>query len=147
MTAPINDVVDVLLAQHERLRQRFSLLRAACGGDKKTLFDELARLVHVHEVGEHAVVYQVVRDAAAGGNTIAVACAREEAQIVQAFAGLRDLGVGHPTFDTKLAALHQAFLDHTAHEERDEFPRLRQYLPKQSLYTMANELRDIQAMR
>jgi hypothetical protein len=146
MTVHIDDVVDVLLGQHDRLRQRFSLLRAVSGRDKKALFDELVRLAHIHEVGEQAVVYQALRDTVAGGTTIAVACAREGAQIVRGLAELRDLGVGHPTFDTTLAAVHQAFLDHAAHEERDEFPRLRQYLPKQSLYTMANELRDVQAM-
>ena len=147
MTVRNNDVVDVLLGQHDRLRQRFTLLGAAGGRDKKPMFEELARLVHEHEIGEQAVVYPAVRDTANGGSTVGVACVREEAQIVQAFAELRDLGVGHPTFDTRLATLRQAFLDHTAHEEHDEFPRLRQYLPKQSLHMMANELRDIQAMR
>ncbi len=145
MTVHNDDVVDVLLGQHDRLRQRFSLLRAAGDRDKKALFDELVRLAHIHEVGEQAVVYQALRDTVAG-TAITMACAREEAQIVRRLAELKDLGVGHPTFDTTLAAVHQAFLDHAAHEERDEFPRLRQYLPKQSLYAMANELRDVQAM-
>jgi hypothetical protein len=146
MTVHNDDVVDVLLGQHDRLRQRFSLLRAAGDRDKKALFDEIVRLAHIHEVGEQAVVYQVLRDTVAGGTAIAMACAQEEAQIVRRLAELKDLGVGHPTFDTTLAAVHKAFLDHAGHEERDEFPRLRQYLPKQSLYTMANELRDVQAM-
>ena len=145
MTVHNDDVVDVLLGQHNRLRQRFSLLRAAGDRDKRALFDEIVRLAHIHEVGEQAVVYQALRDTVAG-TAVAMACAREEAQIVRRLAELKDLGVGHPTFDTKLAAVHQAFLDHAAHEERDEFPRLRQYLPKQSLYTLANELRDVQAM-
>lgn len=146
MTSPNNDVVDVLVGQHERLRQRFSGLRTADGRDKYTQFEELVRLVHSHEIGERTVVHQAVRDTAAGNNTIATECAREEAQMVRALAELKDLGIGHPTFDTKFSALHQAFLDHAAHEEHDEFPRLRRYLPKQRLHMMANELRDVQAM-
>ncbi len=147
MTARHDDVVDVLLAQHERLRQRFSDLRSAAGRDRKTLFDDLVRLVHVHEIGEQAVVHPAARDAATGASMTAAECAREEAQIALAFAELKDLGVAHPAFDTKLAALHQAFLNHTACEEDHEFPRLRRYLPKQSLYMMAGELHDVQAMR
>ena len=104
-----DDVVDVLLGQHDRLRQRFSLLRAAGDRDKKTLFDELVRLAHTRRIGEQAVVYQALRDTVAGGTTIAMACAREEAQIVRGLAELKDLGVGHPTFDTTLAAVHQLF--------------------------------------
>lgn len=117
------------------------------GRDRKTLFDDLVRLVHVHEIGEQAVVYPAARDAATGANTIASECAREEDQIALAFAEIRELGVGHPAFDTKLALLNQALLDHIAREEHHEFPRLRRYVPKQSLYMMAGELHDVQAMR
>jgi hypothetical protein len=147
MTARNDDVVDVLLAQHQGLRQRFAALRAAVGSDRKTLFDDLVRFVHVHEIGEQAVVYPAARDAATGANTIAAECAREEDQIAQKFAEIKELGVGHPAFDTKLALLNQALLDHIAREEHHELPRLRRYLPKARLYTMAAELHDVQAMR
>jgi hypothetical protein len=146
MTTRGNDVVDVLTSQHERLAQQFALLTTSVGDARRMLFAELVRLAHAHEVGERAVVYPVVRDTATGGATIAVACMREADHMMQAFAELKDLTVAHPAFDVKLAVLRQAFLDHKAHEERDEFPRLRQYVPRQSLYVMAAELRDVQAM-
>ena len=37
-------------------------------------------------------------------------------------------------------------VDHLAHEERDEFPLLRQYVRAAHLHTMASELHDFQVM-
>jgi Hemerythrin HHE cation binding domain len=148
MTASRNDdIVDVLLGQHEQLRRLFADLRTAQGHDEKTMLRELTQLLQRHEVGEQAVVHQAVRNAVKGGDATGVACASEEDQIVRRLAELKDLGAGHPAFATKLAALHQSFLDHTEHEERDEFPRLRRCVTKQSLHMMAYELHDVQAMR
>jgi Hemerythrin HHE cation binding domain len=146
-TSHNDDIVDVLLGQHEQLRQLFSALRDAQARDGKAMLRELAQLLLRHEIGEQAVVHRAVHDVVRGGNTTGAACASEEDQIVRALAELMDLVPGHPAFETTLTALHQSFLDHAAHEERDEFPRLRRYVTKQSLYMMAYELHDVQAMR
>jgi hypothetical protein len=142
-----DDIVDVLLRQHDRLRELCAAVQAAGEDQKKQLFGELAHLVHLHELGERTVVHPVTRDqTSAGGEAVAVACAAEEDRAGWAIAELQDLGADHPTFTAKFAAFHRAVLDHAGREERDEFSRLRLYVPIQRRYTMANHLRDVQAM-
>lgn len=141
------DIVDVLLQQHEQLRELCAAVQTAGEGHKKQLFGELCHLMHLHELGERVVVHPVSRDQTwAGGDAVAVACAAEEDRAGLAIAELQDLGADHPAFAAKFAALHRLILDHARHEERDEFPRLRLYVPIQRLYTMANHLRNVQAL-
>jgi hypothetical protein len=141
------DIVDVLLQQHERLRELCAAVQTAGEGQKNQLFGELCDLVYLHEFGERTVVHPVTRDqTSAGGDAVAVARGAEEDRAGWAIAELQDLGADHPAFTAKFTAFHRAVHDHAGHEEREEFPRLRLYVPIQRLYTMANHLRDVQAM-
>jgi Hemerythrin HHE cation binding domain len=142
-----DDIVDVLLEQHQQLRQLSAEVHAATGDNKRGLFGDLVTLVRLHELGERAVVHPVTCDhTGRGGDVVARASATEGERACWAICDLRDLGVDHPSFTAKFAAFRQVVLDHVAHEERDEFPRLRLYVPTQRLHTMANEFRNVQAM-
>ena len=128
------------------MRRLCTDLRQTDGVDKNRLFAELYQLVNVHELGDLAVVHPAARGNTADGDRTAVACMTEGANIARALAELHALGVEHATFDSKLAMVHQAIHDHTAHEERDEFPVLRRYISIQRLHMMAGELHDVQVM-
>jgi len=142
----VPDVIHVLLHQHDQMRRLCTDVRQASGIDKKGLFGELYQLVNVHELGDLAVVHPAARGNTANGDGAAVACMTEGAGIARALAELHALGVEHATFDGKLAIVHQAIHDHTAHEERDEFPILRRYVSIQRLHMMAGELHDVEVM-
>jgi len=138
-----NDVVDVLLAQHEEIRQAFATTLNATGEAKEAQFDRLAAMLHAHETGEQQVTHRATHERTAGGDVVAAACLEEEVQAGHAMAELRALGVDHPAFDEKLESFHQAVLAHAAHEEQDEFPRLRE-LPVDQRHTLAADLRSAQ---
>jgi hypothetical protein len=141
------DVVDVAFDQHERMRRLCAAVDRAGGSDKKHLFAELDELVNLHERGDRAVVHPAARESTVvGGDAVARACMVEEGNIERGLADLKDLGVGHATFDSRFATLHKAILDHNAHEERDEFPLIRLYVRAERLHTMASEMHDIQVM-
>ena len=70
----------------------------------------------------------------------------EGADIARALAELHALGVEHAAFDSTLAVVDHAIRDHTAHEERYEFPILRRYVSIQRLHMMAGELHDVEVM-
>jgi hypothetical protein len=140
------DIVDVLLDQHQKLRQLCADVQSANGKDKTRLLGDLARLVHVHEYGERTVVHPVTRDRTTGGDPVGKACQAEGERAVRAIAELRDLGVDRPDFDAAFAAFREAVLDGDAREERDEWPLLRLYVPTQQLHMMAHEIRNVQAM-
>jgi hypothetical protein len=140
------DIVDVLLDQHQKLRQLCADVQSASGEDKTRLLGDLARLVYVHEYGERAVVHPVTRDRTTGGDPVGRACQAEGERAIRAVAELRDLGVNHPDFAAQFGAFREAVLDGDGHEERGEWPLLRRYVPTQRLHMMANEIRNVQAM-
>jgi hypothetical protein len=142
----VPDVIHVLLQEHDEMRRLCTDVREASSTDKEGLFAELYQLVNVHELGDLAVVHPAARRNNANGDTVALACMTEGADIVRALAELHALGVDHVTFDSKFAMVHQAIHDHTAHEERDEFPLLRRYVSTQRLHMMAGELHDVEVM-
>jgi hypothetical protein len=142
----VPDVVQVLHSEHDQMRRLCTDVRKADDADKRVLFAELYQLVNVHELGDLAVVHPAARRYPANGSTVALACMTEGGDIVRALADLHALGVDHATFDSKFAIVHRAIHDHTAHEERDEFPLLRRYVSTQRLHMMAGELHDVEVM-
>ena len=142
----VPDVIHVLLRQHHEIRRLCTDVRQASGTDRKGLFAKLYQLVNVHELGDLAVAHPAARGNTANGDRAAVACMTESADIARALAEIHALGVEHAAFDRKFAVVDQAIRDHTAHEERDEFPILRRYVSIQRLHMMAGELHDVDVM-
>jgi len=139
------DIVDMLIAQHERIKETFAEVQAASGEGKNQLFGKLTDLLHTHEAGEQQVVRPVTRESTPDGQQIADARVEEERQADQAIAELKALGVDHPQFDTKFEALYRAVLAHATHEEHEEFPRLR-LLAAERRQAMTDQLRVAQAV-
>jgi len=132
------DVIDVLLDQHVAIKQLFTDLASADGPRKRELFEDLVRLLAVHESAEEQVVHPVARAVAGDGEVEARLHEEEEAK--HALSKLYDLGVDHPAFDTELTALSRAVLTHAEHEEREEFARLRREESPEKLRRLAGAL-------
>lgn len=140
----INDIVDFSSIQHDQIRRLCREVDAAGPVDRQRLFTELAELVNAHETSDREVVYPAVVDHTTGGAADAVACLVEAGNILRE---VQTIGSEAGTFDARFASLHRALLDHMAHEERAEFPRLRLYVPANRLHAMANAAHDAQTMR
>ena len=140
------DIVDVLHDEHEQIRRLCADVRGAERDRKSHPLAALQQAVHLHELGELAVAHPAARNSTPNGDTIALACQAEGAHLERSLAELSRLGVEHPGFDDKFAALSKALLDHAAHEEREEFPLLRRYVPAQRLHMMASAMQDIRIM-
>ncbi|GLY63943.1 hemerythrin domain-containing protein [Amycolatopsis taiwanensis] len=135
------NVVELLLSQHTQIKDLFGQLSKAQGDRKRELFEDLVRLLAVHETAEEIVVHPTARREIDKGDSVVEARLHEESEAKQALAELHDLGVDHPDFDAKLAQLAKDVVDHADHEERDEFPQLRAKLPEERLRRMAGALR------
>ena len=118
------DVVDLLLAQHERIRSLFVEVVAAPIEEKQEAFDRLRRLLAVHETAEELVTHPRVR-LAEGGNEVVDARLEEETASKKMLAALDGMSVDDPGFAPRLAELEEAVLAHADAEEREEFPLLR----------------------
>jgi hemerythrin superfamily protein len=135
------DVVSLLLEQHNEIKNLFTQLATAQGAQKRDLFQDLVRLLAVHESAEETVVHPAARRAIEDGDQVVESRLREEDEAKHALAELYDLGVDHPDFDRKLAALRGAVIAHATREENDEFLYLRQHLPAERLQRMAGALK------
>jgi hemerythrin superfamily protein len=141
-----DDVVSLLVAQHERIRSLFQEVDKAVGRDaKQERFDELRRLLAVHETAEELIVHPEARHAD-GGSDVVNARLQEERDAKELLVELDRMKVTDPEFLDHLALLRQAVLDHATSEEREEFPLLRQNTSEKTLNRMASAVRAAEAM-
>jgi hypothetical protein len=135
------DVIDVLLAQHERIRELFGQVTAADGARRRELFADLVRLLAVHEAAEEELVHPMARKGAVVPDLIVAARRDEERQAKRDLAELYDMGTDHPHFAAGLERLRSLVLEHVGLEEREEFPAMRLAVPPGQLVEMAGRVR------
>ncbi|MEH1101522.1 hemerythrin domain-containing protein [Micromonospora sp. CPCC 205561] len=143
---PEEDVVDLLLAQHAQIEQLFLLVIGSTGETRREAFDDLVKLLAVHETAEEEVVHPMARTLPVGGGDAMVdERLAEERQAKETLQTLIAGGVDADGFDTGIILLRDAVLAHARYEERQEFPMLRQHLPPDRLRTMAGAVRMAEA--
>ena len=145
--ARATDVIDLLLAQHARIEELFVLAAAAEGAAKRDAFDDLVHLLAVHETAEEEVVHPLARSLpSAGGDAMVDDRLAEERQAKEMLVVLIDAGVDSDSFDESLLLLREAVLMHARHEERYEFPHLRQHIAADRLVALAGAVRAAEAV-
>lgn len=136
------DVVDVLLDQHTQIKSLFSrVANEPQGAQKRELFQDLVRLLAVHETAEEEVVHPIARRKIDSGEQVVDSRRKEEDQAKRELAQLYDMGVDHPEFNAKLAKLSEAVIQHADREEAEEFQALRRQVPQEQLVRMAGAVR------
>jgi hemerythrin superfamily protein len=139
------DVVDLLLTQHARIEEQFLLVVGAQGKDRQEAFDDLVRLLAMHETAEEEVVHPLSRTIADDGDGIVDERLQEERQAKEMLKELVDADVDSDGFETSLLLLRNAVLTHARHEERYEFPQLRAKVPADRLRGLAGVVRAAEA--
>jgi hemerythrin superfamily protein len=139
------DVVDLLLTQHARIEEQFLLVIAAAGEAKQQAFDDLVRLLAVHETAEEEVVHPLSRTVADAGDALVDDRLAEERQAKEMLKALVDADIDSDGFVASLLLLRNAVLTHARHEERYEFPHLRAKVPADRLRRLADVVRAAEA--
>ncbi|MFG3708959.1 hemerythrin domain-containing protein [Micromonospora sp. NPDC047670] len=143
---PAEDVVDLLLAQHAQVEQLFLLVIGSTGQTRRDAFDDLVKLLAAHETAEEEVLHPLARTLPGGGGDAMVdERLDEERQAKETLKTLVQGGVDADGFDTGIILLRDAVLAHARHEERYEFPLLRQHVPTDRLRTLAAAVRTAEA--
>jgi hemerythrin superfamily protein len=146
-TAENQDVVGLLLDQHNQIKMLFSrVVSEPQGRQKRELFEDLVRLLAVHESAEEEIVHPVARRKIDSGEQVVENRRKEEDQAKRELAELYDMGVDHPEFNRKLAKLGDAVLQHAKREETEEFQSLRQKVSQEQLIRMAGAVRAAEKM-
>jgi hypothetical protein len=144
-TAPGRDVVDLLLEQHDEIKSLFTEVRRTEGPARQELFEDLVRLLAVHESAEEVVVHPTARRELESGEQIVEERLEEEDKAKKELADLYDMGIDHPEFNPRLEAFEAAVIRHAMKEEADEFLRLRATLDADRLRRMADVLKAAEA--
>jgi hemerythrin superfamily protein len=132
-----NDVLTVIAAQHQLIREQFEQVAQALPAERDDLFCELRRMLAVHETAEEEIVYPVLRISGDEGATIADRRIREESRAKELLADLEKLGTGEPEFPTRLHALRVDVETHALREEQEVLPTLRAHQSEDRLRVMA----------
>ncbi len=140
------DAVELLMQQHQHIRNLFAAVNAAPSPKmKQHQFEELRRFLAVHETAEELVTHPRAR-MAEGGSSVVQARLEEETASKTLLASLDGMKVDDPDFGPQFKALEEAVLDHAAAEERDEFPLLSQYSDPDQLALLAQAIKAAEAI-
>lgn len=139
------DVVDLLIEQHDEIKSLFNELQRAQGPVKQTLFEDLVRLLAVHETAEETVVHPVARRKLEGGEQVVEQRLEEEDRAKKELADLYDIGVDDPEFDRRIEKFASDVIQHATKEEGEEFFRLRSTVDADMLRKMADALEAAEA--
>lgn len=120
-----NDVIDLLLRQHEMIKDLFDEVAKASDDERGEAFERLVRLLAVHETAEEEVVHPYARRKIDEGDAVVDERLREENKAKHLLTHLDGVGPGNPHFLQELKTLRTATLSHARAEERYEFAQLR----------------------
>ncbi|WP_117209598.1 hemerythrin domain-containing protein [Allorhizocola rhizosphaerae] len=136
------DVVELLLQQHQQIKDMFARLERAGGAERERLFHYLVRFLAVHESAEEMVVHPAARDS---DERVVQQRLGEENEAKHALAKLYDMGVDHPQFATRLSMVGASVIQHAEREEAEEFPLLLRDNSPEKLQRMAAMVRAAEA--
>jgi hypothetical protein len=101
----------------------------------------------VHETAEEEVIHPIARHLpGSGGDDLVDDRLEEERRAKEILKTLVEGGVEDKGFDTAVLLLRAAVLEHARHEERYEFPLLRQHVPAGRLRALAGAVRAAEAV-
>jgi hemerythrin superfamily protein len=135
------DVVSFLKAQHEEIKSRFQQVSSATGDQRQAAFDDLRRLLAVHETAEEEVVHPRAKQAITSGESIVDARLSEENEAKKVLAELEKLDVNSAEFDQLFATFREDVIAHAEAEEREEFAQLQLELDDTQLERMRNAVK------
>ncbi|MET9340653.1 MULTISPECIES: hemerythrin domain-containing protein [unclassified Nonomuraea] len=141
-----NDVVDLLLHQHDLIKELFAEVEGAPPDARGEPFQRLVRLLAVHETAEEQIVHPYARRKLPGGEAVVDERLAEENAAKDMLAEMEKAGVDDPQFTANLATLRASVLEHAAAEEREEFPQLRAETSEAERRTMAVGVKAAEAL-
>ncbi|MEU0529021.1 hemerythrin domain-containing protein [Amycolatopsis tolypomycina] len=137
--------MDLLLAQHGEIKKMIERVRTAESDVKQAVFEDLVRLLAVHESAEEIVVHPTSQRVVGTGSAIVADRLTEENEAKHVLAELYRLGADHPDFDGRFAEFAESVVEHAEQEEAEEFPLLRERMSPDDLMRMAGALRAAEA--
>ncbi|MEV6101813.1 hemerythrin domain-containing protein [Nocardia sp. NPDC051981] len=145
MSTEQDDVVALLEEQHTQIKDLLQQVETASGDAKRQPFEDLVRLLAVHESAEEQVVHPASRRAKVAGEVIDDRL-HEEDEAKHVLAELYELGVTHDQFAGKFRDFAGSVIEHAELEEKEEFAQLRRSLSERDSTRLATAVRVAEAV-
>jgi hypothetical protein len=136
MIATGTDVVSFLKEQHEQVKELFKAVAGVRGEARAKAFQQLRRLLAVHETAEEEIVHPAAKRALPNGDVIVQARLHEENEAKRALQELEKLDFDSAEFEADFRALATDVIAHAEAEEREEFAALADVLDTTRLQRM-----------
>jgi hemerythrin superfamily protein len=145
MTTPsrdlTTDVVDVLTQDHQEMVGLIDEIRLESQpAARRDLADRLIAELVRHSVAEEMFVYPAMREFLTDGDAAVEHDIAEHQELERTLKALEALDATDAAFDEVLDGLSTTLRDHMDDEERDQFPRLRQSVPAETLQQLADQV-------
>ncbi|MFC5994154.1 hemerythrin domain-containing protein [Pseudonocardia hispaniensis] len=135
------DVVDELATDH---REALELLDRIGGSadpaERRDLADTVIAEVVRHAVAEEMYVYPAMRAHVPAGDQTVESDTREHKELEQVMKQFEDVDAADPRFDALVREFTAKLRHHAADEEHDQFPMLRQRLPREELVELREKV-------
>jgi hemerythrin superfamily protein len=141
-----NDVVDLLIGQHMTIRDLFVQVTETTGDVRRVAFEQLVRLLAVHETAEEQLIHPLARVSVHGGGDVVDDRLAEEHDAKETLAALEQMGPDAPEFDGLFAKFRTDVLEHAHNEETYEFRYLRAKVPATQLRVLAPMVKAAEAI-
>ncbi|MCQ8771945.1 hemerythrin domain-containing protein [Streptomyces telluris] len=141
-----NDVVALLMKQHEEIRTLLDEVLEHTGEERRHTFRHLVHLLAVHETAEEEVVHPYARRAAEGGEHVVADRLKEEDEAKRALKRLESLDPDGPAFVEEFTSLRESVRAHARAEETYEFTRLLDAGDPARLQALAKAVRAAEAV-
>ncbi|WP_433590290.1 hemerythrin domain-containing protein [Nocardia sp. CA-145437] len=117
-----DDVIALLQQQHTQIKDLLHQVETASGEVKRQLFEDLVRLLAVHESAEEQVVHPASGALRSPGGIVDDRL-HEEDEAKHVLAELYDLGVTHDQFAAKFHDFAESVIEHAEMEEKERKKR------------------------
>lgn len=146
-TASSQDVVDILTLDHREMEELLDRIqRSPDAEQRRDLTDTLIAEVMRHSVAEEMYVYPVMEKRIPDGEEEAEHDREEHDEIVQVMKQLEDADAAEPAFMDCVHKLDELLRHHAKDEEVDQFPKLRQRIPGETLVELGRKVEKAKQM-
>ncbi|MDX5377735.1 MAG: hemerythrin domain-containing protein [Halomonas sp.] len=140
-TASAQDVVDILTLDHREMEELLDRIqRSPDAEQRRDLTDTLITEVMRHSVAEEMYVYPTMEKRIPDGEEEAEHDREEHDEIVQVMKQLEDADAAEPAFMDRVHKLDELLRHHAKDEEADQFPKLRQRIPGETLVELGRKV-------
>jgi hemerythrin superfamily protein len=123
-TQPTQRTVDLIAEQHAEVRRLMGEIATGASDSRAETFQQLVRMLAVHETAEEMVVYPALRKLGEEGKRVAQARTAEEDEAKKVLARLEGMDPTSDAFQVQFLDFRSSVEQHASSEEANVFPLL-----------------------